>query len=58
VAPRSFVILAGECSHTVQGVEPHDRHELHFVAEVASEHLDLPEPVDRTFLDAGDDLVA
>jgi len=55
---RGVVVLAGEGSDRVHRVEPHDRDELHFVAEVASEHLDLPEPVDRTILDAGDDLVA
>src|SRR5512139_1927783 len=53
----NLVILPREGPDRVQGIEPHDRHELHLGPDVPSEEMDAPVPRDAPTVDSGEDLL-
>src|SRR5580704_11171409 len=50
------VVLARERLDRVEGVEPHQGHELHIVVPLAPDQVDGPESRNAARLDSGDDL--
>lgn len=53
---RHLVVIAHERLHRVQGVEPHQGHELHVVVSLAPDQVDGAERGNALRLDSGDDL--
>ena len=49
-----LVVRAHECLHWVDGVEPHQGHELNIVVSLAPDQVDGAEPRNAPRLDAGD----
>jgi hypothetical protein len=50
-----FVIVSGKAADTFQIIEPHNRHELDFIAQIAAQEVNSPVPGNLTLGDANED---